>query len=72
MSAASKVIVDVKKLRQSLRMSQPQFADSYGFNVATLRKWEQGVRHPVGPARTLLIVISRSPDVVRDALSRAA
>jgi putative transcriptional regulator len=61
--------VDVKKLRHSLRMSQPEFALSFGFNLATLRRWEQGRREPDKAARTFLTVISRSPEAVITALN---
>jgi putative transcriptional regulator len=64
--------VDVRKLRQNLRLSQPEFALRFGFNLATLRQWEQGRRCPDGAARTLLAVISRSPDAVQEAVAVAS
>lgn len=64
--------IDVRELRRSLEMTQVQFAASYGFDVATLRHWEQKQRRPAGPARTLLILISRAPKMVADALAGAA
>lgn len=64
--------VDVRAIRQRLCMSQPEFAMKFGVNLATLRDWEHERREPAGPARTLLILISRIPDVVLDALERAA
>jgi len=51
-----------------LRMSQPEFALLFGFNLGTLRQWEQGRRYPDGAARVLLTVISHSPDTVKEAL----
>src|SRR5262245_13283517 len=60
--------IDVKKLREGLRMSQPEFALRFGFNLGTLRQWEQGRRYPDGAARVLLTVISHSPEVVNQAL----
>jgi putative transcriptional regulator len=57
-------VVDVKKLRDSLQLSQPKFAVRFGFNLATLRQWEQGRRQPDKAARVLLAVISYDPDVV--------
>ena len=62
---------DVKAIRQRLCMSQPQFAERFGINLATLREWEHERRAPAGPARTLLILISRIPDSVLDALEAA-
>ena len=61
--------VDVKAIRQGLRMSQTQFARRFGFTVDALQNWEQGRRFPDGPARVLLRVIERHPDVVEDALA---
>src|ERR1700758_858185 len=60
--------IDVKKLREGLGMSQPEFAIRFGFNLATLRQWEQGRRYPDGPARVLLTVIGHSPETVQRAL----
>jgi putative transcriptional regulator len=60
--------IDVKKLREGLGMSQPEFALLFGFNLATLRQWEQGRRYPDGPARVLLTVIGHNPVAVRKAL----
>ena len=64
--------VDVKKLRQSLNLTQTAFAKRIGIPVDTLRKWEQGCRRPDGAARTLLIVLSHSPDTVDEALKVAS
>lgn len=64
--------VDVKELRQSLNLTQTAFAKRIGIPVDTLRKWEQGRRRPDGAARTLLIVLSHSPDTVDEALKVAS
>ncbi len=65
-------IVDVRKLRQSLKMTQDDFALRFGFPVNTLRKWEQGRRRPDRAARTLLLVIANSPAAVDDAIQAAS
>lgn len=41
-----------------------------GVSVSTLQNWEQGRRQPQGPARALLVVASKSPNVVARALSQ--
>jgi putative transcriptional regulator len=64
--------IDVKKLRERLGMSQPEFALKFGFSLGTLRQWEQGRRSPEGPARVLLTVISHSPAAVKKALETEA
>jgi putative transcriptional regulator len=61
--------IDVKKLREGLGMSQPEFAIRFGFSLGTLRQWEQGRRYPDGAARVLLAVISHSPKTVNEALA---
>jgi len=65
-------IVDVRRVRQKLGLSQSQFADRFGFTSATVRNWEQGRTQPDGPARILLAVIAHHPDAVDDALRRAS
>lgn len=64
--------IDVKKVREQLGMSQPEFALKFGFSLGTLRQWEQGRRSPEGPARVLLTVISHRPDAVKKALEAEA
>ncbi len=61
--------VDVFALRQSLGMTQEQFAARFGFSVATLRHWERGDRSPHGASLVLLNVIKHTPDAVKAALS---
>lgn len=60
--------VDVQLLRKKLRLSQSEFAAKFGFAPASVRNWEQGRRHPEGPARVLLAVIARHPEVVEAVL----
>lgn len=61
--------VDVQAARQRLGMTQAAFAAAFGVSLPTLRKWEQRVRRPEGPARVLLRVIEREPEAVRRALA---
>lgn len=65
-------VIDVKTLRLRLKLSQSQFAERYGFNLTTLRQWEQGRRHPDRAVRAFLQVISRSPEAVSAALGMAS
>ena len=60
--------IDVKAIRGRLGMTQKEFAAAFGFNITTLRHWEQGRRVPDGPARSYLKVIDREPQAVRKAL----
>ncbi len=59
---------DVRGIREKLHKSQSEFARMIGVSVATLQNWEQGRRQPRGPARALLQVASKSPQVVARAL----
>lgn len=63
--------IDVKAIRTKLGMTQQEFASRFGFNVNTLRHWEQGIRQPEGPARAYLLVIDRAPEAVQNALHAA-
>jgi putative transcriptional regulator len=60
--------LDVKAIRSRLKMTQQQFAARFGFNINTLRHWEQGRRRPEGPTRAYLLVIDREPEAVQKAL----
>jgi putative transcriptional regulator len=60
---------DVGAVRRAVGMSQAEFAAAFGISVWTLRKWEQGQRRPLGPARALLKVIAREPAAARRALA---
>jgi putative transcriptional regulator len=63
---------DVRQIREKLKKSQSQFAQMIGVSLSTLQNWEQGRRQPEGPARALLVVASKAPDVVAKALADAA
>lgn len=59
---------DIAATRKRLRLSQARFALTFGISAATLRDWEQGRRHPEGPAKVLLRVIDKEPEAVLRAL----
>ena len=67
-------VVDVRALRRRLGMSQFRFATSFHLSVGTVRDWEQGRSMPDRPARVLLKLIERNPEIVLETLqaSRAA
>jgi putative transcriptional regulator len=62
---------DVLGIRNRFQLSQREFAALLGISVATLRNWEQGRRKPEGPARILLQVVARHPDVVWEVVRAA-
>jgi putative transcriptional regulator len=63
--------VDVRGLRRGLKLSQEQFAQTFGLPKRTIQDWEQGRRQPEGAARVLLKVIALEPDAVKRALLAA-
>src|ERR1700686_6582 len=64
--------VDVKSIRNKLRMTQARFSDVFGFSLDAIKLWEGGRRTPEAPARTLLTVIDKNPAAVLPALNPAA
>jgi putative transcriptional regulator len=52
---------DVKAIREGIGFSQSKFAALIGVNVHTLQNWEQGHRHPTGPAKVLLRLVQSDP-----------
>ena len=65
-------VVNVKKLRERLGLTQEAFAATYRIPIGTLRDWEQRRKLPDAPARAYLTVISRSPEAVAGLLGAAA
>lgn len=65
-------LVNVKKLRDRLGLTQEEFATRYRIPVGTLRDWEQGRKRPDAPARAYLTVIARDPHTVASLLGEAA
>ena len=55
---------NVRKIRESLDLSQSEFATLMGISLRTLQNWEQKRREPVGPARILLEVTASHPEIV--------
>src|SRR5258708_16348809 len=55
---------DVSALRRFVGLTQTQFAQAMGISVHTLRNWEQGRRHPDGPALALLRIPARHPPFI--------
>jgi putative transcriptional regulator len=58
-------------VRARTKLTQAEFASRIGVPIETVRNWEQGKRSPRGPARALLKVIEKAPDVAFAVLSTA-
>lgn len=65
-------VVNVKRLREKLAMTQEAFASTYRIPLGTLRDWEQRRKFPDAPARAYLVVIERNPKAVAALLKEAA
>ena len=62
----------VRDLRRRAQLTQIEFAARLGVPVETIRNWEQGKREPRGPARALLTLIARAPDLTFALLAKAS
>ena len=56
--------LDVQAIRKRSGLPQAQFAALIGVNIRTLQNWEQGHRHPTGPARALLRIVEKKPEAL--------
>jgi putative transcriptional regulator len=52
-----------RAIRAATRLTQAEFAARIGVPLETVRNWEQGKRAPRGPARALLKLLDRAPDL---------
>ena len=52
---------EVRAIREKTGLSQGRFAVLIGVSKRTLENWEQGRRHPTGPARALLKIVEADP-----------
>ena len=55
---------DVKSIREKIGISQSKFASLIGVSIRTLQNWEQGHRHPTGPAKVLLKLVQSDPESI--------
>ena len=60
---------EVVRVRGKLGLSQTKFASLLGISENTLQNWEQGRRQPTGPAKVLIQVAARHPEVILEAVS---
>jgi putative transcriptional regulator len=57
-----------RNVRANTKLTQAEFALRIGVPIETVRNWEQGKRSPRGPARALLKLIEKAPDVAFEIL----
>ena len=53
--------IDVRIIRQKVRMSQDDFASAFGFSLTQIRDWEQARSRPLGGLRAYLMIIEMDP-----------
>jgi putative transcriptional regulator len=68
--ARARRVVNVRALRDSMKLTQEEFAERFGLPLGTIRDWEQGAHLPDRAAQVLLTVIARDPDAVVRALKQ--
>ncbi len=59
---------EVAQARQSIGLSQAEFAAALHISRRTLQEWEQGRRSPSGAAQALIRIATRYPEIVRESL----
>ncbi len=59
--------IDVKKLREDLKLTREQFALRYGIELETVRNWEVNKRVPDTTARSYLRAIANDPEHIEQA-----
>jgi DNA-binding transcriptional regulator YiaG len=62
----------VREVRESLGLSQSEFARRFGLSLRSLQEWEQARRLPDMAVLTYLRVIERNPKAVQAALKPSA
>lgn len=60
--------IDVKNIRESLHLSQHDFAARFCLNLKSVQNWEQKRKKPSGATLVLLKVIASNPSAVMNAL----
>jgi len=57
-------VIDVKKERLALNLSQKAYASILGVSVRTVEAWECGRSNPNPTARNLMFLISKDPSLI--------
>lgn len=58
----------VRRVRKRLGLTQREFSQRIEVPLDTIRNWEQGKREPAGPAKALLKILARNPEIALSAL----
>lgn len=57
---------EVLEARNNTGLSQREFAEVLRISPRTLQEWEQGRRKPSGPAKALISIAFRHPEIIRE------
>lgn len=60
--------VDIKNIRDTLKLSQALFAGLLGVSVKTVEAWEAGRNIPEGPAQRMLELFKKNPEILNEYL----
>ena len=55
--------IEIKSIRNGLKMSQAIFAGILGVSLKTVESWESGHKSPGGPARRILYMVQIDPEL---------
>ena len=59
---------EVAEARGKTGLTQIEFAEVLHISPRTLQEWEQGRRKPSGPAKVLIEIAFRHPEIIREDL----
>jgi len=57
--------IKVREIRHATKLTQEEFAASFGFTVQQIRDWEQQRSRPLGGVRAYLMLIGSRPEEMR-------
>jgi len=56
--------IEIKRIREELKITQANFAELMGVSVKTVEAWENGRNIPQGPAQRMLDLLKNESDIV--------
>jgi putative transcriptional regulator len=65
-------IPNPRRLRESLNMTQREFARTFEIGLQTVQDWEDGLHRPDSAAKTYLRLIEHEPEAIIQLLKAAA
>ncbi|MDR2668469.1 MAG: helix-turn-helix domain-containing protein [Desulfovibrio sp.] len=59
----------LRRVRKRLGLTQRELSQRIDVPLDTIRNWEQGKREPAGPAKALLKILDKSPEIALSLLT---